>query len=78
MDFYIFLNSKLELREGNIMIPETSVNWRAFEYKFSDISTLGIEIGIAQTTSGYLIDNEHIDYAPVPFNDCLLYTSRCV
>lgn len=22
--------------EGKIMIPETSVNWKAFEYKFSD------------------------------------------
>ena len=30
---------------------------------------LNIEVGIAQTLSGYVMDNEHIDYVPVPFND---------
>ena len=46
----------------------------SYGYKSTDgESTLGIEIGIAQTTSGYLIDNEHIDYAPVPFNDVTAY-----
>lgn len=46
----------------------------SYGYKATDgESTLGIEIGIAQTASGYLIDNEHIDYAPVPFNDVTAY-----
>ena len=39
-------------------------------YKSADgLSMLNIEVGTAQTTSGYLMDNKNIDYAEITFND---------
>ncbi|MBS5650990.1 MAG: DUF4367 domain-containing protein [Clostridiales bacterium] len=46
----------------------------SYAYESTDrTSMLNIEVGIAQTLSGYVMDNEHIDYVPVPFNDVTAY-----
>lgn len=46
----------------------------SYGYKSEDgKSTLGIEVGIAQTLSSYAIDNKHIDYTTVSFNGVTAY-----